>query len=135
MDAIETTRQKLRQLRVRLQQGKIFASLGRSVGAIIDAANENQTVKPVTLPDDQDGIEELLQRIRAALGKGKLEELSDADLDLMLQHLGSPNPIIRDKGVFYLFNDLIQNQVLTKAQMVRAFDRLTSDQVLSLIHI
>lgn len=100
MDAIETTRQKLRQLRVRLQQGKIFASLGRSVGAIIDAANENQTVKPVTLPDDQDGIEELLQRIRAALGKGKLEELSDADLDLMLQHLGSPNPIIRDKGVF-----------------------------------
>ncbi|MDO7802841.1 DUF2785 domain-containing protein [Pediococcus acidilactici] len=130
MDAIETTRQKLRQLRVRLQQGKIFASLGRSVGAIIDAANENRTVKPVTLPDDQDGIEELLQRIRAALGKGELEELSDADLDLMLQHLGSPNPIIRDKGVFYLFNDLIQNQVLTKSQMVRTFDRLTSDQVL-----
>ncbi len=52
----------------------------------------------MTLPDDQDGIEELLQRIRAALGKGKLEELSDADLDLMLQHLGSPNPIIQDKG-------------------------------------
>ncbi|MFG1199751.1 hypothetical protein ODR38_05045 [Pediococcus acidilactici] len=33
MDAIETTRQKLRQLRVRLQQGKIFAFF-RSFGIV-----------------------------------------------------------------------------------------------------
>lgn len=134
MDTINETRNKIEGLRIDLQIGKIFSSLGRSTGRIIDAAKQNVKKTEVNLPDDDENIQNLLQQLREGLGKGEQDEISDADLNLLLDHLGSPNPAIRDKGVFYIFNDLVQNQVLSKQQLKMVFDRLTSDEMM-LSHI
>lgn len=134
MDTINETRNKIEGLRIDLQIGKIFSSLGRSTGKIIDAAKQNLPQTDVTLPDDGVQITDLLQQLREDLGKGQLDAVTDDELTAILDHLGSPNPIIRDKGAFYIFNDLVQNQVLSKEQLILAFDRLTSDEML-LSHI
>jgi hypothetical protein len=134
LNTINETRDKITGLRIDLQVGKIFSSLGHAVGRVIDSTKRNQAVTPVVVPDDNDGIQELLTEIQEELGQGEMDGISDEKLNQLLNHLGSKNPAIRDKGVFYLFNDLIQNQVPTKKQLVMVFDRLLQDDML-LSHI
>ncbi|GEP19776.1 DUF2785 domain-containing protein [Pediococcus argentinicus] len=134
MDSISTTRTKLTELRSNLQIGKIFSSLGKSAGQIIDASSHDFPVSEVELPDENDGIQELLARLKSGMREGSLTEVTDHELLELVSHLGSPNINIRDKGIFYLFNDLVQHQILSKEQMTLVFDELISDEML-LSHI
>jgi hypothetical protein len=134
LDTISETRTKIANLRMDLQVGKIFSSLGKSVGLIIDSATHNLPATEVKLPNDEDRVVELLKSINEELGSGNMDEIDDADINLLLTHLGSFKAQIRDSGIFTLFGDLLQYDVLSKKQKIMVFDQLISDEML-LSHI
>lgn len=134
LDSINETQTKIAALRMDLRVGKIFSSLGKSVGLIIDSASQDLPVTEVKVPQDEDDVVELLKIIDEQLGKGDMDEISDDNINLLMDHLGSFKAQIRDGGVFTLFGDLLQYDILTKNQKIMIFDRLISDQML-LSHI
>ncbi len=48
----------------------------------------------------------------------------------MVAHLASTNPAVRDKGVFFLFNDLFQAEAFTNEQIKTLFKRLQAPDIL-----
>ena len=60
LDSINETQTKIAALRMDLRVGKIFSSLGKSVGLIIDSASQDLPVTEVKVPQDEDDVVELL---------------------------------------------------------------------------
>ncbi|AMV68990.1 Hypothetical protein ADU73_0582 [Pediococcus damnosus] len=129
MKEVESVRTQLQQLRAKLQNGEIYQSLIPEVDNVIKAIKPTAPTK-VVLPDDQDGIKDLIENLREQLSAHKLDEISDADLTQLFQHIGSTNLFIRDKGVYFLFSDIIQQQITSKDQLKLIFKHLIQDESL-----
>ena len=113
MKEVESVRTQLQGLRAKLQSGEIYQSLISEVDNVIKSIKPTEPTE-VILPDDQDGIQDLIESLREQLSSHKLEEISDSDLTQLFQHIGSPNLFIRDKGIYFLFSDIIQQQITSK---------------------
>jgi len=59
-----------------------------------------------------------------------LTAISDAEIDFLLAHLAATDPLVRDKGVYFLFNDILQARLLSAAQIKRIFHRLLDPNML-----
>lgn len=129
MKEVEEVRSKLQELRVKLQSGQIYQSLLPEIDKIITSITVTKPTE-INLPDDKDGIRELIQSLRDQLNDHKLEEISDDDLLHLFQHIGSTDLLIRDKGVYFLFSDILQQQITSKKQLKLVFDHLIQDQSL-----
>ncbi|GEK28703.1 hypothetical protein LSI01_10140 [Furfurilactobacillus siliginis] len=126
---IDDVREQLQDLRKQVQAGSVYQSLAPKLTALLEALPQNDA-QPVTLPDDDDGIVELLTSLREQMQAATLDMITDKQLLKLINHLGSPSSDIRDYGVYYFFNDALQQQVLTDDQMRLAMNALLQDKVL-----
>lgn len=120
---------QLSVLRKQINQGQIFQSLGTEIGKLIISIKKNRLTK-VYLPSDDDEVLELIKQLRQQHTDNKLTEISDQDLLLLLGHIGSPNPEVRDHGVYFLINEFLEAQIFSKRQLTLAYKYLLSDEVL-----
>lgn len=129
MTQIQQLRQQLSELRSKVNQGEIFQSLGDEVGKIIDPVKRQRSTK-IEQPADESDVLELLQELREQLNKNELTAITNQQLFELLSHIGSTNSAVRDQGVYFLFNDLLEDQILTKDQMIQTFNYLLSDEIM-----
>lgn len=129
MTQIETVKKQLVELRKKLNDGKIYQSLGSEIGNVIDNVKKIKLAK-VYLSTDDDQYLETLNDLRTQNHEQQLTEISDEELILMLSHLGSMNPNVRDQGVYFFFSELLELQVLSKKQLVLSFNYLSQDDVM-----
>ncbi|WP_055679686.1 DUF2785 domain-containing protein [Secundilactobacillus kimchicus] len=129
MSQIEDLKHELQGLRVEVNAGKLYKSLGLKLSDLLDTVPVTPKTD-VSLPDDGAGIKGLILHLNEEIREGTLTRIEDGDLLNLLNHLKSPDPAIRDKGVYFLFNDLMQQKVLTQDQLRLAVRYLSSDQVL-----
>lgn len=120
---------QLKTLRTKINQGQIFQSLGTEVGKLVSSVKKNKSTK-VHLPSDDDDVLDLIKQLRQQHTDDQLTEVSDQDLLLLLGHIGSPNPEVRDHGVYFIVNELLEAQIFSKRQLTLAYNYLLSDEVL-----
>ncbi|WP_395321129.1 DUF2785 domain-containing protein [Levilactobacillus parabrevis] len=128
-EQIGELQQQLATLNAELKKGTVFQSLGPRLGQLMDGIHRRRRT-PVTLPDDQDGIEELLNTLRGRLEKNQPLALSLKDLDRLLHHLASPNPAIRYNGINFTVYDALQQNALGVNDMVTLVNFLSRDEAL-----
>lgn len=129
MTQVQQLRQQLADLRTQVNQGEIFQSLGDEIGKVIETVKKSRSTK-VDQPEDETDFLETIRELREQLNKNKLTAITNQQLMALLGHIGSMNPAVRDQGVYFLFNDLLEDQILTKEQMTQTFNYLLSDEVM-----
>lgn len=125
---IELTRRRLAEIKDQLYHGEIYRNLGTELDGVIKGIKK-QPKTAVELPND-DGVKELLVTLNTAIQEDNLEGIDDDQLMLLVSHLGSKNPQIRDKGIYYFLNDAIQLHVITKEQLLMITNYLLQDEIL-----
>lgn len=115
-EQIETLQQQLRDLRRQLHAGTVYQSLGTRLGRLIDGVHRQRRT-PLTLPDEGDGIQDLLTDVNQALAGDQNVHLTLAELDHLLRHLRSTNPQIRYLGVHFTLYDALEDGVFSAAQI------------------
>lgn len=116
------------KIRQQLRAGELYQSLPNRLNTLIDQQARGP-LTPVTIPDDQDALA-VVQELHQGLSDGTLTAITAAQLNVLLAHLGSLNPAIRDRGTYYLINESLQQQILTPEQLGQIFDHLVQDKVL-----
>lgn len=131
MKEVQNVMQQLDAIRSALIKGDIYQSIPEKVLVVMDGVQYKTRRTHVVVPEDNESV---LQRITAIderiKTKGKEVTISDEELDDLLRHLASSDSQVRDKGVFYLFNRLLRQTVLTPAQLIWVKDRLLQDDYL-----
>lgn len=127
---IDELRAQLHDIRKQVNAGELFQSLSTHLEQMIGQVKRDTTVTPVQLPDDNDGVRSLLTQLNDQFHNESLTALSDQEVLQLIRHIGSPDPHVRDKGIYFLFNDLIQQHLLTDQQMNMVVRYLMSDTVL-----
>lgn len=127
---IDDIREELIEIRKRVNAGELFQSLSGRLESLVNSVKRDTTVTAVQLPDDDDGIRNLLTQLNDQLRDESLTAVSDQQVLQLVRHIGSPDPNVRDKGIYFLFNDLIQQHLLSNQQMTMVVRYLTSDTVL-----
>ena len=126
LDTIQTTVQQLRTL---LNQGKIFATLPDMLGKVIDSiATESKS--RVTIPSDDKTASARIRTIQKRIKQTSDPSVTDDEIAFLVAHLASTKPAVRDKGVFFLFNDLFQAEAFTNEQVKALFKRLQAPDIL-----
>lgn len=126
---IDELRAQLVTLREEVNAGKRYQSLGQRFEQLLDSV-PTEPATAVNLPDDDDGIRALLLQLNGQIQDETLQNVQDADVMKLVQHIGSTDARIRDKGVYFLFNDLIQQRLLSNSQMLMLVRYLLGDTVL-----
>lgn len=128
-DAVTETLRQLDQLRTRLSRGELYQRLPQKVGELIDnLPHEKRTPVPV-LKDNKAALAQI-KSLRLQIKQKKLTAISDDEIDFLLAHLAATDPLVRDKGVYFLFNDILQARLLSAAQIKRIFHRLLDPNML-----
>ncbi|KRL37635.1 DUF2785 domain-containing protein [Lacticaseibacillus manihotivorans] len=129
MDELATTYHALQQLYDQLIAGKKFVSLPASIQKIM--ANITPVpATPVIVPSDDMAALQKIQAINARNKKQVQPTLSDDELSFLVDHLGSLQPAVRDKGVFFTLGDWLQGGGATPDQIQWLFKRLQAPDVL-----
>lgn len=128
-DILKQTEQQLAQLRQQLSQGQLYYGLPQKVGQITDQL-VYQKPTLVAIPKDNQTALAKIKALRKQVQQKNLATISDAELDFLLAHLGSLDPLVRDKGVYFLFNDILQAHILTAKQVRYLAEQLISPQML-----
>lgn len=126
---IEEVRTQLNEIQEQVNAGELYQSLGVQLEGVINRIKPEPATS-VILPDDDDGIKALLSRLNEQLQHEELTSLTDQEVLQLIRHIGSPDPHVRDRGVYFMFNDLIQQHLLTDNQMTLVVRYLISDTVL-----
>ncbi|GEO68666.1 DUF2785 domain-containing protein [Levilactobacillus acidifarinae] len=125
-EQIETLQQHLQDLRHQLHAGTVYQSLGDRIGHLIDGVHRQRRT-PIALPDEQDGIQDLLKDVSQGLEGDREVHLTLAELDHLLQHLRSTNPKIRYLGVHFTLYDALEDGVFSAAQIQWLVTQLLRD--------
>ena len=126
LDTIQTT---VQQLRISLNQGKIFATLPDMLGKVITSiATEPKT--SLKIPRDDKTAVARIRAIQKRVKQTSDPSVTDDEIAFLVAHLASTNPAVRDKGVFFLFNDLFQAEAFTNEQVKALFKRLQAPDIL-----
>ncbi|MFD0897716.1 DUF2785 domain-containing protein [Loigolactobacillus binensis] len=128
-DAVAETLRQLDQLRTKLSRGELYQRLPEKIDALIDdLPHEKRTPVPV-LKDNTAALAQV-KSLRLQIKQKTLTGLSDAEINFLLDHLAATDPLVRDKGVYFLFNDILQTHLLTAEQITRISQRLISPEML-----
>ncbi|HAT53775.1 MAG TPA: hypothetical protein DCW31_00725 [Lactobacillus sp.] len=126
---VDGVRTELRSLRQQVQAGVVFQSLNTKIGDVLDNLPKNEAT-PVTLPDDDDGVKDLLQQLNQQVRATTLDSIQDDQLMQLINHLRSTDADVRDRGIYFFFNDALQQQILTEDQLRLSMNTLLQDRVL-----
>lgn len=97
LDTIQTT---VQQLRISLNQGKIFATLPDMLGKVITSiATEPKT--SLKIPRDDKTAVARIRAIQKRVKQTSDPSVTDDEIAFLVAHLASTNPAVRDKGVFF----------------------------------
>lgn len=129
MKTINDIRLGLTEFRDDVHRGQLFQRLGIELGQFV-ADIKLAPATPVELPDDNAGIRDLLAELNESMQAGELEDITDEQLVTLLEHLASPDLQIRDRGIFFFFNDALQRKIFTSEQLRLAFNYLIQDRIL-----
>ncbi|MFD1319438.1 DUF2785 domain-containing protein [Loigolactobacillus zhaoyuanensis] len=128
-DAVAETIRQLDQLRTKLSRGELYQRLPQEVGELIDQLpHEKRT--PIVVPTDDEAALVRIKALRTKIKQKKITAISDAEIDFLLAHLASTDPMVRDKGVYFLFNDILQARLFTADQIKQIYQRLLSPEML-----
>lgn len=119
-DAVTETLRQLDQLRTRLSRGELYQRLPQKVGELIDNLPHEKRTPVPALKDNKAALAQI-KSLRLQIKQKKLSAISDAEIDFLLAHLAATDPLVRDKGVYFLFNDILQARLLSAAQIKRIF--------------
>ncbi|WP_261810117.1 DUF2785 domain-containing protein [Levilactobacillus humaensis] len=128
-EQIGTLQQQLADLNAELKAGQVYQSLGHRIGEVMDGIHRRRRTT-VALPDDSDGIQELLDQLNEQLAHQEKLALTPANLQFLLRHLASLDPKIRYNGVNFTLYDALQQDAIGEQGMRRLISTLSSDQVL-----
>lgn len=128
-DAVTETLRQLDQLRTRLSRGELYQRLPQKVGELIDNLPHEKRTPVPALKDNKAALAQI-KSLRLQIKQKKLSAISDAEIDFLLAHLAATDPLVRDKGVYFLFNDILQARLLSAAQIKRIFHRLLDPNML-----
>ncbi|MDA5387631.1 DUF2785 domain-containing protein [Loigolactobacillus backii] len=127
--AVTNTKQALVKLREQLRTGELYQHLPEKIDQIINQLpHEKRT--PVILPEDDAKATTKLLTLSDQIKNKEKRTITDKDLEFMLAHLGSTNPTVRDRGVYFLFHDLIEMKILTTDQLKHVLDRVLEPSML-----
>ncbi|AVK63397.1 hypothetical protein C5Z26_04455 [Lactobacillus sp. CBA3606] len=125
---LATLKADVLKLRQHLRAGELYQSLPQRLGYLINQVPV-EPATTVTIPDDGEVLT-LIKQLHDGLEAGTLTEITDAQLQQLIAHLGSLNPAVRDRGCYYLLNESLQQQLLTATQLGVIFDLVIQDQQL-----
>lgn len=130
---------QFKTLRQKTRDGEIFQSLGEAMAENIRGLSP-QPVTDVSLPTDGElaltRMQAYSQLLETKAQDGEhvaaldVEPIADDTLALVVAQLANPLPKYRDTGAFFFLSDVIQNQLMTEAQMRWLMSYLTTDEQL-----
>ena len=129
MDEVANTYHALQPLYEQLLAGKKFVSLPASIQKIM-ANITPAAATPVIVPSDGIAALAKIQALNTRNKGQKMPTLSDDELSFLVDHLGSLEPAVRDKGVFFTLGDWLQGGGATPLQIQWLFKRLQAPDVL-----
>ncbi|MCD2256463.1 DUF2785 domain-containing protein [Agrilactobacillus fermenti] len=129
-EVIQKVSRDLKQSRLQFESGKIFKNLSGRIGHIFDGVVYRNKVTRMDLPEDDEAALARIQAVAVTAKQAGEPVLLDEDLDYLLDHLAALNPQVRDKGVYFLFNDLLHMQAFSDKQLHYVKDTLLSDDFL-----
>ncbi|MFC6290617.1 DUF2785 domain-containing protein [Levilactobacillus angrenensis] len=112
-----------------VRQGEVYQSLGRRLGQIMDGIKRHRRTT-VTLPDDQDGVQDVLADFRHQLDQQVPVTLTQENIKLLLAHLASTDAKLRYQGINFTFYDAFQQDALDSQQIRFILDQLSQPEAL-----
>ncbi|WP_143462809.1 DUF2785 domain-containing protein [Levilactobacillus enshiensis] len=126
-EQIGAVMQQLATLNEQVRSGEVYQSLGTRLGKVMDGIHRQRRT-PVTLPDDNDGVKDILTDLTRQLGENVPVTLSREKMGVLIDHLSSTDPQIRYNGINFAVYDALQQDAFDSAQMKYLFERLTQQQ-------
>jgi len=126
-EQIATLQQDLRDLNAQVRQGEVYQSLGNRLGSLMDGLKHHRRTA-VSLPDDADGIEDLLDQVHQRLAGDQPATVSLAELEQLLSHLRSTDPRVRYTGVHFTLYDALEAGTFSPEQLQWLATQLLSDR-------
>lgn len=116
-------------LNEQVKQGEVYQSLGPRLGHIMDGIKRHRRTT-VTLPDDQDGVQDVLADFRHQLDQQVPVTLTTDKIKLLLAHLASTDAQLRYQGINFTFYDALQQDALDSQQLTFILDELSRPEAL-----
>ncbi|WP_390410213.1 DUF2785 domain-containing protein [Lacticaseibacillus jixiensis] len=129
MDQIQTVYQKMQALHNAVLSGEKFATLPKDLFAVM-ASVKSVPATAVQAPETTQATLDRLADVAKLIKDAKAPVLDDDTLRFLVAQLGSTDPQVRDKGAWFALGDLLQNHVLSPAQVVWLFKQLQTPEVL-----
>ncbi|MEN2327426.1 DUF2785 domain-containing protein [Lacticaseibacillus paracasei] len=129
MTQLDTIQRTVQQLRDLLNKGEIFTALPNMLGKVIESVAV-EPATPIKIPRDDKTAIVKIRAIQKRIKQTSDPSVTDDEIDFLAAHLASTNPAVRDKGVFFLFNDLFQAEAFTNEQIQTLFKRLQAPDIL-----
>ncbi|MDN6609829.1 MAG: DUF2785 domain-containing protein, partial [Lacticaseibacillus paracasei] len=104
MTQLDTIQRTVQQLRDLLNKGEIFTALPNMLGKVIESVAV-EPATPIKIPRDDKTAIVKIRAIQKRIKQTSDPSVTDDEIDFLVAHLASTNPAVRDKGVFFLFND------------------------------
>ncbi|WP_165815262.1 DUF2785 domain-containing protein [Levilactobacillus bambusae] len=115
-DGINDLQSQVANLKDQLERGEVFQSLGSRIKTILEGISYHSAT-PVKMPSRSDGVIELSESLEDQMQAETLTGISDEAILKLMQHLGSPNPDVRDSRIYFFFNDALQMHLLDSEQL------------------
>lgn len=116
-EVVAQVSQEITETRQAFEAGRIYRNLSIRLERLFNSVPTAPTVTTMALPDDDTAAIAKLDDISATIKESETPKLSDEDLDYLLAHLAATNPKVRDRGAYFIFNDLLHVEAFTEKQM------------------
>ncbi|WP_057768739.1 DUF2785 domain-containing protein [Lactobacillus selangorensis] len=116
VDQVAQTRQQLKKIQQQFMAGESFHELPERLNQLAKQVTYAADKTPVVLPRDTQTALARVKQIDDELKQSDEPQISNDDLQFLLAHLGVTNARLRDRGVYFLFNDLIRLTAFTPEQ-------------------
>lgn len=115
--------QALSDLNTQVRTGEVYQSLGPRLGKIMDNIHRRRRTA-VQLPDDEDGVKAILDKLRQQLNENVPVTLTHEEMDSLINHLSSLDFGLRYQGINFSLYDALQQNALDSAQLNYLYAKL-----------
>lgn len=128
-EQLEQLMRQLSGLNEQVRNGAVYQSLGTRLGKLMDGIQRRRRTA-VVLPDDQDGVKDVLAELRHQLEQNVPVTLTHEKLTLLTAHLSSTDMALRYQGINFTLYDALQQDALDSTQMAFLLDELSRPDAL-----